>query len=278
MRTITGVLCTLLVTSSSVAAQGETEGAQAGAAAAPGLEADEEWPSAVKVESSAPEGTEQPSAPGAEEPPSEERWPTAVSVEYVSRKKEESAGPYSKRVEGKLWVEAFAGPSSYDPDRFKSDPLIFLAPTLDLTTVKGPEFGVALGGALVDHSFFLGAYYRQANYDPFKLMKAGLDMQVLVRVVPYVHPAFRSSLGYARWFGGNFSGSGLRANGYSATFGVGIRVPIVRWVSFFGTFDWTVVRMFFTSREGGGDRLELAGRQFGGTFALTFHFIRTGKR
>lgn len=229
---------------------------------------EEEWPSAVETESSAAA-------------PQQEEWPSAVETEAKAEdegkiKNEKWAELYSKKVQGGLWVEAFAGPSSYDPDRFKNELLQFLAPTLDFPTLKGPEFGAAFGGALADDSFFLGAFYRQANYDTFKLMKTGMDMQILIRV-PYVHPVVRIALGYSKWFGSNVSAAGLRSNGFAGTVGGGVRVPIIRWISFLATFDWSGISMIFKSSTGGSGSVVLGGRQFTGTFALTFHPLAAKK-
>jgi len=243
---------------------GSVKTAQAQSESSP---AEEEWPSAVETESSAA--------------PQQEEWPSAVETEAEAEdegkpKNEKWAELYSKKVQGGLWVEAFAGPSSYDPDRFKNELLQFFGPTLDLPTLKGPEFGVAFGGALADDSFFLGAFYRQANYDTFKLMKTGMDMQILIRT-PYVHPLVRIALGYSKWFGSNFSDSGLRSNGFVGTVGGGVRVPIIRWISFLATFDWSGISMIFKSSTGGSGSVVLGGRQFTGTFALTFHPVAAKK-
>lgn len=90
-------------------------------------------------------------------------------------------GVYSKKVQGKLWLEGFAGPSSYDLDRFGYEYRNVygdVSANLDLAPrVKGPEFGGAISGALFDQIFVIGASYRQANLEigeglgGFKLMK-----------------------------------------------------------------------------------------------------------
>jgi hypothetical protein len=141
--------------------------------------------------------------------------------------------------------------------------------------VNAPEFGAAFGGALADQLVFLGASYRQANYEigggpgGYKLMKVGLDMQFLFRMVPYVHPLVRLDVGYARLFGGNFSTLDLKTNGLYFTIGLGVRVPILRWVSFVATFDWSDVAIYPKNGEG----FSINGSQLGGTFGLTLHFV-----
>jgi len=265
MTTLTRIICATLLLGWPLAAQGQAGGG-----------GPDEWPSAVDVESSPPESTEPPVETIAEEPPPGE-WPAAVSVEYVDRNQEENEAKsaYSKTVQGKMWVEAFVGPSSYDPDRFGAGNPFFGLVDLDIPKVKGPEFGAGFGGALADQLVFLGATYRQANYEidagrgSYKLMKVGADVQFVFRFVPYVHPLIRTGVGYARLFGGNLSANDAKTNGLYFTLGFGVRVPIVRWVSFVGTFDWSRVTIY--PKDGAGFSLE--GSQLGGTFGLTLHFI-----
>lgn len=191
-------------------------------------------------------------------------------------------GPYSKKVQGKLWLEGFIGPSSYDLDRFGYEfRSAFGSASTDLDLlpkVKGPEFGGAIGGTLFDQIFWIGASYRQANLEVgeglggFKLMKTGLEMQVVITPAPYVHPLVRVGVGYARVFGGNAAAAGLTFNGFYVIAGVGIRVPIVRWVSVFGTFDWNYTEVSPKGLEVEGN-LYARGSQLGGTFGLTLHFV-----
>lgn len=183
-------------------------------------------------------------------------------------------GPYSKQVQGKLWIEGFIGPSSYNPDRFGAESAFFEISDLGIPTVRGPEFGGAIGGA-IGSTFFIGASYRQANYvigdglGSYKLMKAGLDMQGVFRFVPHVHPLLRLGVGYARLFGGNLSAVGSETNGLYVTLGIGIRVPLVRWLSFVATFDWSAPSIY--PKEGVGVHID--GSQIGGTFGLTLHLV-----
>lgn len=188
---------------------------------------------------------------------------------------EEKRSVYYKKVQGWLWIEGFVGPSSYDADSFAS---LDIGASVDAPKVKGPEGGlsimVGLGG------FGLGWFYRQANYDTFKLMKTGLDMQGVFRFVPYVHPTVRIDIGYAKTFNGSPYGSAGAAldesNGFVVTLGAGLRIPIIRWMSFAATFDWSVIGLWLRSSAGGGSSAIL-GQQLGGTFALTFHFIGVRK-
>ena len=148
---------------------------------------------------------------------------------------EEKRSIYYKRVKGLLWLEGIAGVSSYDPDRFGS----FSGLQVGAPKQRGPEFGGMAGLGLGGLVF--GAVYRQANYDTFKLMKIGLDIQGVFRYMPYVHPMIRIDMFYARTFDGSpyLLLDNVSSNGGGFTLGGGIRVPIVRWVSFSATFDWS---------------------------------------
>lgn len=186
---------------------------------------------------------------------------------------EKERSPYYRKVQGWLWLEAFAGPSSYDPDQFGS--LNFGSGNQqNAPRLKGPEYGFAVGTAF-GGPFFLGFFYRQANYDQYKLRKTGLDMQGNLRFIPYVHPIFRASIGYAQVFDGNPYGlTNVDSGGVSFTGGLGVRIPIVRWMSFATTFDWTFIALSLRGDEGSS---WVTGQQFGATFALTFHFIGVRK-
>jgi hypothetical protein len=184
---------------------------------------------------------------------------------------ETKRSPYYRKVRGWLWLEAVAGVSSYDPDQFGK-----LGSAQDAPRRRGPEYGFALGTAF-GGPFFLGFFYRQANYDAYKLLKTGLDMQGNLRFIPYVHPILRASIGYARTFDGSPYGfENDDSAGVSFTGGLGVRIPIVRWMSFATTFDWTFVAMVMRGDPGGTTEW-VSGQQFGATFALTFHFIGVRK-
>lgn len=209
--------------------------------------------------------------PGAvTEPTPNSETAQAPATEAKPADDKDERGPYYRKVQGWLWLEAFAGPSSYDPDQFGS--LDFGAGTDNAPRLKGPEYGFAVGTAF-GGPFFLGWFYRQADYGDYKLMKTGLDMQGNLRFIPYVHPILRASIGYAKTFSGNPYGSSLTnvdSGGVSFTGGVGVRIPIVRWISFATTFDWTFVALSLRGDEGNS---WISGQQFGATFALSFHFI-----
>lgn len=200
--------------------------------------------------------------------------PATSEPEEAPKDEEDERGPYYKKVQGWLWLEAFAGPSSYDPDQFGK-----LGGSANAPRLKGPEAGFAVGTAF-GGPFFLGFFYRQANYDAYKLMKTGLDMQGNLRFIPYVHPIFRASIGFARTLDGNPYGlTNSDSAGVSFTGGLGVRIPIVRWISFATTFDWTFVAMVMRGDDGSGTEVSewISGQQFGATFALTFHFIGVRK-
>lgn len=187
---------------------------------------------------------------------------------------EEKRSPYYKKVKGWLWIEGVAGISSYDPDQFGA---------LSLGTgpggapkEKGPQWGFSLGTGF-GGGFFLGWYYRQASYSEYKLMKTGLEFQPTIRI-PYVHIMFRVDIGFARMFQGSPQNWGLTnvdTGGVDTTFGVGLRIPIVRWMSFAANFDWSYIGLSVRgdTASSGSINSWVSGQQLAGTFALTFHFI-----
>ncbi|MEM7436595.1 MAG: hypothetical protein AAF436_15665 [Myxococcota bacterium] len=182
---------------------------------------------------------------------------------------------YSRKVRGLLWIEGFVGPTSYDPDQFGSLSLSSDIPSAPRRT--GAEWGFAAGVGL--GGFWLGAFYRQADFDAYKLGKVGLDIQGVFRFIPFVHPMVRLDLFYATAFGGNPYGSDLTdvdIDGGGFTVGAGLRIPIIRWMSFAATVDWSFIGLAVRATPaGGGDREKggVTGQQIGATFALTFHFI-----
>jgi hypothetical protein len=195
----------------------------------------------------------------------------APAPQAAAAPEEEKRSVYYKKVQGWLWMEGFVGPSSYDPDKFTS--LSLSGGTQDAPKLKGPEYGFAVGLGL--GGFYLGGFYRQANYDAYKLMKVGLDMQGIFRFVPYVHPMVRIDLFYSRTFAGNpYNLPSADVDGGGFTLGAGLRIPIIRWMSFSATFDWSMIGLAIrTSTESGG----VLGQQLGATFSLTFHFIGVRK-
>lgn len=188
-------------------------------------------------------------------------------------KDEKERGPYYRKVQGWLWLEGFAGPSGYDPDAHGSLSLgggSFAAPK-----VKGPEYGFSVGTPF-GGAFFLGWFYRRANYDGYGLMKTGVEFQPTIRI-PYVHVMFRVDLGYAKMVNGTpyeAQLTNVKNGGIVATGGVGIRIPIVRWISLVGSVDWSYIGISIRSDQG---TAWVSGRQVTGTFGLTFQFIGVRK-
>jgi hypothetical protein len=192
---------------------------------------------------------------------------------------EEDRSPYYKKVKGWLWIEGVAGISSYDPDQFGALNLGTGAPG-GASKEKGPQWGFSLGTGF-GGGFFLGWYYRQASYSTYKLMKTGLEFQPTIRI-PYVHIMFRVDIGFAQMFGGSPQNWGLTnvdTGGVDTTFGVGLRIPIVRWMSFAANFDWSYIGLSVRGDSATSGRIDswVSGQQLAGTFALTFHFIGVRK-
>jgi hypothetical protein len=195
----------------------------------------------------------------------------AAPSEPAAAPEEENRSVYYKKVQGWLWMEGFVGPSAYDPDQFTS--LSLSGGTQNAPKLNGPEYGFAAGVGL--GGFYLGAFYRQANYTEYKLMKVGLDMQGIFRFVPYVHPMIRIDLFYSRTFAGNPYGlSSVDVDGGGFTLGAGLRIPIIRWMSFSATFDWSMIGLAIRTPT---ESSAVVGQQLGATFSLTFHFIGVRK-
>ena len=190
---------------------------------------------------------------------------------------EEKRSPYYRKVRGWLWLEGVAGPSSYDPDQFGS--LSIGQTTGGAPKERGPLFGFALGTGF-GGGFFLGWYYHQANYSQYKLFKTGVEFQPTIRI-PYVHIMFRIDIGYAKMSGTNPWGLlNMNNGGLDTTFGVGLRIPLVRWMSIAATFDWSYIGLSMRGDDPmSGARVDqwISGQQLAGTFALTFHFIGVRK-
>jgi hypothetical protein len=199
---------------------------------------------------------------------------TAAEPAPEPSKEEKKRSPYYRKARGWLWIEVLAGPSSYDPDSFGSLGSVQNAPKL-----KGPEYGFAVGTPF-GGPFFLGFFYRQANYGQYKLLKTGLDMQGSI-MIPYVHIILRGSIGFAQTFQGNpYDLTNADNGGVSFTGGFGLRIPIIRWISFATTFDWTYIALSMRGdNPSDGSRIQswINGQQFGATFALTFQFIGVRK-
>lgn len=200
----------------------------------------------------------------------------AAPAAEAPQEEEEKRSPYYKKVQGWLWIEGAAGPSSYDPDQFGS--LSLGTGAGGAPKKKGTQWGFSLGTGF-GGGFFLGWYYRQANYGDYKLLKTGVEFQPTIRI-PYVHIMFRVDIGLARMFDGNAWGlTDVNNGGVDTTFGVGLRIPIVRWMSFAVNFDWSYIGLAMRGTDSGGTRVDswVSGQQLAGTFALTFHFIGVRK-
>ena len=220
------------------------------------------------------EAAGEPAAEPAAEPASEAAAePAAEPASEAAPAEEEKRSVYYKKVQGLLWIEGFAGPSSYDPDQFGS-----LGGALNAPKLSGPEGGFSVLAGL--GGFGIGAFYRQANYTQYKLMKVGMEIQGTFRFIPYVHPMVRLDIGYARTFNGNPYGlSDVDNDGIVFTGGFGLRIPIIRWMSIAASFDWSFVALSMRGNDASGNRQQswISGQQLGGTFALTFHFIGVRK-
>jgi hypothetical protein len=209
---------------------------------------------------------EAPAEPAAEPPPAEADPPEPAPTE--AHQEEEKRSPYYKKVKGWLWLEGVAGPSSYDPDQFGALSLTSGRPR-GAPKLKAPQVGFSVGTGF-GGGFFLGWYYRQANYSEYKLMKTGVEFQPTIRI-PYVHIMFRVDIGFAKMFSGNAWGlADASTAGVDTTFGVGLRIPIVRWISIAANFDWSYIGL---AVKDSGQSSWVSGQQLAGTFALTFHFI-----
>ena len=200
----------------------------------------------------------------------------AAPADQAPEEEEKKRSPYYKKVQGWLWIEGVVGISSYDPDQFGALSLGTTAPG-GAPKEKGPQWGFSLGTGF-GGGFFLGWYYRQANYGEYKLMKTGLEFQPTIRI-PYVHIMFRVDIGFARMFGGNpWQIPNFDSGGVDTTFGVGLRIPIVRWMSFAANFDWSYIGLSVRGDTATGRETSwVSGQQLAGTFALTFHFIGVRK-
>ena len=189
---------------------------------------------------------------------------------------------YDKRVGGKVWLEATAGPSRYDATRFRSLDIVpaEARALIPRVVVSGPEFGAAL--RFRAGSSTIGARFKRADYEPFDLTQVGLDLGFLIRAVPYVHPSIRLGFNYATTTGGlvipGFENliTNVRSHGGSATIGAGLRIPIVKWISIAADFDYSIIGLVFNGTEtvsgtGASVTAGTAGTAIAGTFALTIH-------
>ena len=187
---------------------------------------------------------------------------------------------YDKRVGGKVWLEATAGPSRFDATRFRTLDFVpaGVQSLIPNVVVRGPEFGAAL--RFRAGSSTIGARFKRADYEPFDLTSIGLDLGFLIRAVPYVHPSIRVGFNYYTTTGGlvipGFDNlvSNVRSHGGGASLGAGLRIPIVKWLSIAADFDYSIIGLVFQGNEtitGGSFTAGTAGTAIAGTFALTVH-------
>lgn len=192
----------------------------------------------------------------------------------------EKTKAYSKKVGGLVWLEATAGPSRFNATQFRTLNIVpaQVQSLIPRVVVSGPEFGAAL--RFRAGSTTIGARFKRADYQPFDLTSVGLDLGFLIRAVPYVHPSIRLGFNYYMTSGGlvlpGFDNlvSNVRSNGGGASIGVGLRIPVVKWVSIAAGFDYSIIGLVFQGTEnvtGGSFTAGTAGTAIGGTFALTFH-------
>ncbi len=195
---------------------------------------------------------------------------------------EEKSSVYTKRVGGLVWLEAMAGPSRWDVTRFRNLDFIpaEFASQIPSLVVTGPEFGAAL--KFRAGSTTVGGHFKRANYDPFDLITVGLDFGFLIRAVPYVHPTIKLGLNYYTTKGGlalpGFEDAltDVKTDGGGASIGLGLRIPLIKWVSLAADFDYSIIGLAVRGTEQiTGTEQSFTGGTGGtaiaGTFALTIH-------
>ena len=206
--------------------------------------------------------------------------PLAGSGEEVVEDAPVKTKAYDKRVGGKVWLEATAGPSRFNATQFRTLDFVpaGVQSLIPNVVVRGPEFGAAL--RFRAGSSTIGARFKRADYEPFDLTSIGLDLGFLIRAVPYVHPSIRLGFNYYTTTGGlvipGFDNlvNNVRSNGGGASIGAGLRIPIVKWISIAADFDYSIIGLVFRGNEtvtGGSFTAGTAGTAIAGTFALTIH-------
>ncbi len=203
--------------------------------------------------------------------------PSEPVVEDVPEEKKKA---YNKKVGGKVWLEATAGPSRFNATQFRTLDIVpaNVQSLIPNVVVRGPEFGAAL--RFRAGSSTIGARFKRADYEPFDLTSIGLDLGFLIRAVPYVHPSIRVGFNYYTTTGGlvipGFDNlvSNVRSHGGGASIGAGLRIPIVKWLSIAADFDYSIIGLVFQGNEtvtGSSFTAGTAGTAIAGTFALTIH-------
>ena len=100
--------------------------------------------------------------------------------------------------------------------------------------------------------------------------------------MPYVQPNIKLAINYNKTTGGfNLPGitdqvSNVRTDGGGVSMGVGLRIPIVKWVSIAADFDYSIIALAIRGDINALGQTEsftggTAGTAIGGTFALTIH-------
>ena len=153
-----------------------------------------------------------------------------------------------------------------------------IASQIPSLVVSGPEFGAAL--KFRAGSTTVGGHFKKANYDPFNLITVGLDFGFIIRAVPYVQPTIKLGLNYYTTTGGlavpGFENllTDVRSDGGGASLGLGLRIPIVKWISVAADFDYSLIALAVRGTEtisGQSITGGTAGTAISGTFALTIH-------
>ena len=193
---------------------------------------------------------------------------------------DEESSVYSKRVGGLVWLEATAGLSRFDVTRFRN--LNFIPPEIasqiPSLVVSGPEYGAAV--KFRAGSMTVGGHFKKADYEPFDLVTVGLDFGFLIRAVPYVHPTIKLGLNYYTTTGGiavpGFDNllTNVKTDGGGVSMGLGLRIPIVKWVSVAADFDYSIIGLGVRGTEtisGQSITGGIVGTAIAGTFALTIH-------
>jgi len=206
----------------------------------------------------------------------------AIEGPGEGKRADEPSSAYEKKVGGLVWLEATVGPSRFDVTRFRNLDFIpeEIARQIPSLVVSGPEFGGAL--KFRAGSVTVGGHFKKADYEPFDLITAGLTLGFLVRAVPYVHPVIKLGLNYYTTKGGlEIPGvteqvSNVRTDGGGASMGLGLRIPIVKWVSIAADFDYSIIGLAIRGDVRAFGQTEsftggTAGTAIAGTFALTIH-------
>ena len=192
---------------------------------------------------------------------------------------------YEKKVGGIVWLEATAGPSRFDVTRFRTLDILpeAVQAAIPSVVVSGPEFGAAL--KFRAGSATIGARFKRADYEPFDLTSIGLDLGFLIRAVPFVHPSIKLGFSYYTTTGGvvvpDLEGVGvtfndLRSQGGGANIGIGLRIPVIRFISIAADFEYSIIGLVFDGTVSAFGQTSTvtagtAGTAIAGNFALTFH-------